>query len=177
MKSLAAVLLIVLAPTLVCAQEMRPGWPALDPEKTESASVIVRDDAGVETSGKVLRLDPDAIVLMVGDVERRFEAARVTRIEKRGDSLRNGVIVGALVGTAFAMLGAKISDCPGSDPGGPCTGFRVATVLMTTAIGAGIDALVVGRTTLYESSGTPSSATWALRGRQFGIRFAVKWST
>lgn len=175
MKGFAALVLIIVAPGLVCAQETPGDWPAVDPLKTKPATVIVRDDAGVETSGKLLRLDPDAIILVVDDVERRFEADRVTRIEKRGDSLRNGIIIGALVGTAFAMLGAKLSDCPGSDPGGPCTGFRVATVLMTTAIGAGIDKMRVGRTTLYESRSATRGGNWALRGRQFGINLAVKW--
>ncbi len=162
-----ALLAAILVPGVVSAQGTAPSWPGL--AKAELSTVYVLDDTGVEASGKLLRLDPDSLVLLIGDTERRFDAARVKRIEKRGDSLRNGALIGAVVGAAIGFLGMGMADCPG-DGGGSCPGFRTAGVLISTgfyaAIGTGIDALVVGRTTLYEApAASPRSARMPHRGR------------
>lgn len=158
-------------------RERAQSWPGQ--ATIELSTVYVLDDTGVEASGRLLRLDPDSLVLLVGDTERRFEAARVRRIEKRGDSLRNGAVIGAIVGAAIGVLGAGISDCPGNDPGGSCPGFRTAGFLISTgpyaAIGTGIDALVVGRTIWYEAPGAPPrSAQMPRRGRP-AFKVALGW--
>lgn len=161
MKRCMTILAATLVPGAVCAQETLQSWPGLAPSGL--STVYVLDDTGVETSGRLLRLNPDSLVLLVDDAERRFEAARVRRIQKRGDSLRNGALIGAIVGVAMGLVGAGISDCPGDDPGGSCSGTRVALFLFSTgvyaAIGTGIDALVQGRTTLYAAPAGPPSAT------------------
>ena len=146
--------------------------------------MYVLDNTGTETSGKLLRLNPDSIVLLVDGAERRFETARVARIQKRGDSLRNGAIIGAVVGVAMGIITAGISDCPGDRPGGGCPGSRAALFLVSTgvysAIGTGIDALIPGRTTLYEASKAPSaadrggSAPLAFR-RRAAVSVRVRW--
>jgi hypothetical protein len=95
------------------------------------------------------------LVIKVDGMERRFEGNRVRRVQKRGDSLRNGAVIGAIVGAAIGLLGSLIADCPGDDPGGPCPVARVGLFAASTAVysaaGIGIDALIAGRTTLYES--------------------------
>jgi hypothetical protein len=147
-------LALALVPGLARAQDATARWPGL--ATSELSTVYVLDDAGVETSGKLIRLDPDAIVVLVGGAERRFDAARIRRVQKRGDSIRNGAIIGAVVGAVFGALGAGISDCPGDHPGGHCAGSRVALFALSTgvytAMGAGIDALIVGRTTLFTAA-------------------------
>ena len=160
MKRCMAILVATLVPSAVCAQGTAQRWPGLAPSGL--STVYVLDDTGVETSGRLLGLDPDSLVLLVGGAERRFEAARVRRIQKRGDSLRNGALIGAIVGGVMGLVGAGISDCPGDNPGGSCPGTRAALFLFSTgvyaAIGTGIDALVPGRTTLYEAPTVPPSA-------------------
>ena len=171
-----AILIAALSPGVASAQDAASNWPGL--VSSRLSTVYVLDYAGVETSGKLLRLNPDSIVLLVDGAERQFENARVKRIQKRGDSLRNGAIIGAVVGVAMGIITAGISDCPGDDPGGGCPGSRAALFLVSTgvysAIGTGIDALIPGRTTLYEASKAPPTAD---RGRSaplaFGRRAAV----
>ena len=172
-----AILVATLVPGVVSAQGPAQRWPGL--ATTELPTVYVRDDTGVEASGRLLRLDPDSLVLLVGDTERRFDAARVRRIEKRGDSLRNGAVIGAIVGAAMGLVAAGISDCPGNDPGGSCPGARAAGVMLSTgayaAIGTGIDALVVGRTTLYEAPApSPGTIRMPHRGRA-AFSIALRW--
>lgn len=172
-----AILAATLVPGAVWAQEPVQSWPGL--ARTELSMVYVLDDTGVETSGRLLSLDPDSLVLLVGDTERRFEAPRVRRIQKRGDSLRNGALIGAVVGGAMGLLATGIADCPGGDPGGRCPGFRAAGLLVSTgvyaAIGAGIDALVTGRTTLYQAPAAPPSSARTPYGRRFAMNVSIQW--
>ena len=182
MKRCILIVIAALVPSGVCAQGTATGWPA----QTSSglSTVYVRDDSGAETSGKLLHLNSDSIVILVDGAERRFEAARVTRIQRRGDSLRNGAIIGAIVGVGLGFLTAGIADCPGDRAGGPCPGSRVALFLVSTgfysAVGTGIDALIPGRTTLYEASKAPStadrrgSAPLAL-SRRAAVNVRVRW--
>lgn len=177
MTKYIAILAATLVPGVVAAQGTAQSWPGL--ATAELSTVYVLDDTGGEVSGRLLRLDPDSLVLLVGDTERRVDAARVRRIEKRGDSLRNGAFIGAIVGAAMGVIVTGIADCPGSDPGGSCPGARAAGFVLSTgayaAIGAGIDALIVGRTTLYEApAASPRSARTPHRGRA-AFNVALQW--
>src|SRR5262245_34348864 len=95
-------------------------------------TVYVLDRSGVETSGKLLGLNPESMVLLVEGAERRFDMADVARIQKR-DSLKNGALIGAVVGLAMGFVTAGISDCPGDEPGGSCGAFRAVAVV--TSVG------------------------------------------
>jgi hypothetical protein len=171
-----------LVPGAVVAQEAPQGWSGL--ATSDLSTVYVLDDTGMETSGRLLRLNPDSLDLLVDGTERRFEAMRVRRIQKRGDSLRNGAVIGAVVGLGMGLVAGGISDCPGDDPGGSCPGTRAALVLFSTgmyaAIGTAIDALLVGRTTLYRAANEgptvvlEGSAPSMYRGRA-GINLIVRW--
>ena len=177
-----AILLAALSPSVASAQQTASNWPGL--VSSRLSTVYVLDTTGAETSGKLLRLNPDSIVLLVDGAERQFETARVARIQKRGDSLRNGAIIGAVVGVALGILTAGIADCPGDRPGGGCPRSRAALFLVSTgfysAVGTGIDALIPGRTTLYEAPKAPPSADRggsappAFRARA-AVNLRVRW--
>jgi hypothetical protein len=149
-------------------------WRGLDVSGLQT--IYVRDRAGAETEGKLLRLDVDSLVLLDHDVERRLAMDDVVRIQRR-DGLKNGALIGAAVGVVMGLLAAGISDCPG-DAGGSCAGARVATVGVSigiyTGIGVGIDALVRGRTTIYTR---PDANLSGLPGGVEGVavRHAVRW--
>lgn len=151
-------LVAVIGVAMAQAQESVPGWPQLD--TTGLNTVYLTDDTGSETTGRLISLDEDSIALLVDGTTERFPRDRVRRLEKRGDSLLNGAIIGGLIGGALTTIGAAFSDCP--DGRSPCTGTRIAYGIggaaLYGAIGAGIDALITGRTTMYEAAeGTPSA--------------------
>jgi len=152
-------LVAIFMPSVLWAQETTRSWPGFD--ASGLSTVYIRDDTGDETEGRFLRLEPASVVILAGETERRIAADRIQRIQKRGDSLRNGAVWGAVVGAVVGVLGAGLSDCPGDNPSGPCPGARTALFAVSTglysAIGTGIDALVTGRTTLYEATTTPLS--------------------
>ena len=164
-----AVLLVV--PAAAHAQEPLGGWRGLNASSLDT--IYVTDDAGRRTEGKLLRLEPQSLVMLVEGTEQRFDAARVQRIDRRGDSLKNGAWIGAALGVLFGSITAGISDCPGSDPGGDCTGFRIGTFVgalgIYTAIGVGVDAMIVGRTRVFDASRS-TAAIRRLPGPQLAYR-------
>ena len=169
MKRCIVLLAATLLPGPVWAQDTLRTWSGLD--SSGLSTVYVLDESGQEVTGKLLRLDRDSLVILVERQELRFEAARVKRLDKRGDSLKNGAYIGALVGVAMGILAANIADCVddtgrvGSCGAGNQVGFATLSAGLYATIGTGIDALIRGRTTLYEAR-DPSSA----RQDRFGGR-------
>jgi hypothetical protein len=166
-----AVLLMSVAPA--SAQQSGPvvNEKALSP-------VTVFDDRGVRTPGRLLRIDPESVVVLVNGQERRFELEHVTKVEKRGDSLRNGAIIGAVVGAVFGAATGGMSDCvqPGDTYAECGAGTRIAMAAvsagMFAAIGAGFDAAIQGHSTLYQR---PASGAPAARGPSASVRFNLRW--
>jgi hypothetical protein len=173
MKALAlpTVAALLFVPATAHAQEPLGGWRGLNVSSLDT--IYVTDDGGRQTEGKLLRLEPESVVMLVEGTEQRFDAARVRRIDRRGDSLKNGAWIGAALGVLFGSITAGISDCPGYDPGGDCAGFRIGTFVgalgIYTAIGVGVDALIPGRTRVFDAS----RSTAAVRGSS-GPQFAVR---
>ena len=157
------------AGTVVSAQDTVPGWSGLD--SSGLSTVYVLDDGGQEQAGKLLLLDPDSLVLLVEGQEVRFEAARVRRLDKRGDSLKNGAYIGAVVGLVMGILSAGLADCVddsgrvGSCGPGTQIGFATLSAGVYSAIGTGIDALVQGRTTLYQAPDVDAAGREPFGGR------------
>lgn len=177
-------LAVLFTPGVVSGQAV-PGWPGLDPGRLPT--VYVLDDANQETAGRLLRLNPDSLVLLVDGTERRFEASRVKRLSRHGDSLKNGAYIGAVVGVVQGILAGGFADCV-DDAGrvGSCgAAARVAFAAISTAIyaaiGAGIDALIPGRITLYDASAIQPAAAGQTRSmprrscRSAAIGFGLSW--
>jgi hypothetical protein len=169
---ITALTALLFTPAMVEAQQPLGGWRGLKVSSLDT--IYVTDDAGRRTEGKLLRLETNSLVMLVDGAEQRFDAARVQRIDKRGDSLKNGAWIGAALGVLFGSISAGISDCPGDNPGGSCSGFRAATFVgalgIYTAIGTAVDAMIVGRTRVFEAGresiaalSTPSHPQLALR--------------
>lgn len=168
-----AVLLFV--PAAAHAQEPLGGWRGLNVSALDT--IYVTDDAGRQTQGKLLRLEPDSVVMLVEGAEQRFDAARVRRIDRRGDSLKNGALIGLGIGVGLGVVTASISDClDGDGPGSSCVGGRIVLTAVSTglytAIGAGVDALIVGRTRIYDA-GRSTTAVRSLSGPQ--VAYRISW--
>ena len=110
------------------------------------ATLFVTDDTGTETRGRVVAVGPSALRLMVNGVEREWSAASIQQLERRGDSVKNGTIAGLVTGGAFGTFVLVA--------GAPYVRDRELIILLAfmgpgAAIGAGIDALIPGRTLIY----------------------------
>lgn len=169
MKRYVLVLTALLIPVALHAQEPEPAWKGLD--RSALSTVFVLDDRGVETRGQLLRLDPDAVVVLVNGSERRFETERVARVSRRGDSLKNGAVAGLVFGLVTGVLGAAVTDCgQASHCRGTQAGLAVLSAGVYTAIGTAIDAAIQGRTVLYQAP-TRKTAIQSGGGAAVSVRF------
>ena len=166
MKRYVLVLTALLIPGVLHAQE--PAWKGI--ESSALSTVFVLDDAGVETRGKLLRLDTDAIVVLVDGSERRFDTQRVARVSKRGDSLKNGALTGLVIGLVQAVVVVAIQDCRGSCDMRAMGALLAANAVSYVAMGTAIDAAISGRTVLYQAP-APKPAVQSRGGAALSVRF------
>ena len=171
---ITALTALLFAPAAVQAQEPLGGWQGLKASSLET--IYVTDDTGRQTEGKLLKFDTDSLVMLVDGTEQRFDAQRVLRIEKRGDSVKNGALIGGALGLLFSGIAMGIADCPTEDGSGSCTGSKVAGFVigtgLYTAMGAGIDAMIVRRTRVYDA-GHQVAIRSIHNGPQLAVR--VSW--
>jgi hypothetical protein len=173
---LASVLATTLTSSAAPAQSAVEPWAGL--KTSDLDTIYVRDVNGAEMSGKLLQLNPDSLLLLVGGVERRFDLPEVSRIQKR-DSLKNGTVIGAVTGIMMGVLAAGMSDCPGDEPGGNCAALRATALALSIGVyaglGAGVDALIPGRTTVYERRRTAAAVASMTLPAHAPIRLSIAW--
>jgi hypothetical protein len=173
MNRFLALVVVLMSAVPAAAQQ---GGPALNPKALSTVTVF--DDRGVRTPGRLLRIDAESVLVLVDGQERRFELDHVAKVEKRGDSLKNGLIIGAIAGAVMGAVVGGLQPCSKPDePYAECgAGTYVAAAATLSAtfagIGAGIDAMIPGHTTLYKR---PSTSAPVSHGAGASLRFSVSW--
>jgi hypothetical protein len=126
------------------------------PQKGHSTvgDVFVHSIGGGEARGQLLRLGPDTLTLLEQGSSHDIRLADVTRIETRGDSVKNGAIIGAAILAGWCAL-----ICPQVLDGysGQFGYVLAVNTALGAAIGAGIDGMHVGRTTIYQQHDVASA--------------------
>jgi hypothetical protein len=149
-------------------------FPVLLPKLAE---VYVTDHEGRVTRGRLIELDRDRLALTTSEGSRSFTIDEVRTIERRGDSLKNGAIIGALVGILPAVLSLQGSS--GDLSAGEAALWVLGGVAVYSAIGVAVDALIVGRTTVYPvaNGGTGEAAVPGSTARMArpGARVMITW--
>ena len=117
-------------------------------------TVFVIDETGTETRGRVAGISSSALRLAVNGSEREWSAATIWRVTRRGDSLRNGTLIGAVTGGVIGGVGglalASLLRNEGHDTVGPFFFLLGVGAGGGAGIGAGLDALIAGRTLIYQ---------------------------
>ena len=124
--------------------------------------VTVTDDAGTRTRGTFERVGT-SIRLSVDGVAREWTPQQVREIRRRGDSLKNGLIIGLVSGgAAGAVFGwgvGTIFAAEGADPVGPVIGLVALGLGAGAGIGVGLDAAITGSTVVYRRPSRTVSAS------------------
>ena len=135
---------VELFPGDALAQTVARSFEELQLILTVGQTVVVTDDSGRQTTGRLTDVSPSALAVSTPDT-RTFAEGTVAEI-RSPDSLSNGVLIGAAIGAGLATWDYLIDP---SEPGNAAI-FAVA-IGLGTAIGAGIDALHKGGKVLYVS--------------------------
>jgi len=147
------VLLLCAGATRVAAQQVASSFDQLAVLVKPGDTVTVVDARGSETHGRIGTLSRDALTLVTASGPRQLgEADVVTVSQRRGDSLKNGAIIGAVAGTAYFVTAlALLRDSDGGDvivPTAVAGGVLFAG--LGAAAGVGIDALISRRQVIYQ---------------------------
>ena len=112
------------------------------------AVIYVRTADGAEIRSRFIRASPQSLTISGTDGrEMTVPVAQVALVWKEGDSLRNGAIVGALIGLAGGILGqSQCTDCSSEIAIGIAVGVPI-----WAGLGALVDRQHVGRTLIYRS--------------------------
>jgi hypothetical protein len=136
--------------TFLAAVSMATPVAAQGPASVEMRSVgavYVRTVGGDEARGQLLRLGPDTLTLLEQGTSRDIPLAGITRIDASGDSVKNGAIIGAVIlGAWCAIICGQ-----GLDNANQVTTVALINTGLGALIGAGVDAMHAGRTTIYHS--------------------------
>jgi hypothetical protein len=145
------------------------------------STVKVADDRGREVRGVITRLSK-SLTLVVDARELQLEAAEIRRIERAGDSLRDGALkglgqgvlwYGTIVGGACLLAGCQ------ADAG---EWLEIATVAgvfggIGAGVGIAVDAMVPGWQVVYRAHANRSSRfslSPQIRGRSPGVQLALR---
>ena len=126
---------------------------------------VTQSSSGEVVHGRIVDLSPESLTILTAD-NRRVDMPldRVLRIEARGDSLKNGAAIGAVV-----LGGLMALFCGEAGGGGQCVTGVAVDAGIGALIGAGIDALNGGRSTLYSRPAAAAAGTSA------GVKFKLKF--
>jgi len=159
MKRAAAVLVLagMMTPSPSMAETVARSLEDLGRRVKPGQKVQVLERSGRLYEGVVTGLDESALTVFAGE-SRTIAADELLRVERNGDSVRDGIVIGTLVGTVggvIVLLGSRgeSDEALAAQGCGNCKSPEI--VALAAAEGALIgwlsDALHKGRTPLYEA--------------------------
>ena len=152
---------------LPAAAMARGGSGRQTPAQSAREEVVVTQSAsGQELRGYIVELSPTTLAMLVDGRRIEMPLENVVRIEARNDSLKNGAIIGASIMAGLSALG-----CAEYRRSSVCATSTIMYVGFGTLIGAGIDALHKGRTTIYSK---PPAVSLAVAPAGKGARLQFK---
>ena len=148
--------------------------------KAEPGDTIYVTEANTrERRAKILDLSRSSLLVTIDGRPRELTEAKVTRIRRRmPDPIWNGAAIGA--GVYFGLGAIMVAALGEGECGGRCMGINAALAAgIGGSLGAGIDALIEGRKTIYELPGRGSSRHLAVRpllsANLKGLSASVVW--
>ena len=133
------------------------------------ATIFVTTRTAGEIRGRLVRLTPDAVVITAdGAGEQVISFGDVAWMERRGDPIWDGALIGGSIWGFGSLAGAGAScspDCASVVPAATAIGVGVGA-----AFGAAIDWLIPGRMLVYGDRDRPK------RGPSPGTSLASLWS-
>ena len=148
MRVLVVLLIAVLTAAVPARAQTAPPLP--EPAPLRGVSKVFVQEAGTADPirGQLARIDASTLTLLVDGQRHEIPFDRILRIDVPGDSVKDGAIIGAVVGVVLVALAGGFSH---EGPAAAPLAFWTATY--GALAGAGVDALHVGRTSIYKRPG------------------------
>lgn len=129
---------------------------------------VTRDGSTGTIKGQLLRLSPETLTLLQGADRQDIPLQDIRTIEVRGDSVKNGAIIGASIFGGLAALGLRGETSSGF------YGFAIVLdSLLGAAIGTAFDVMVPGETVIYDRDAQrPHNPGAARPDRSIGVAIA-----
>jgi hypothetical protein len=154
-RSSCIALLAIVAASGCAARAPARSFADLQHRVSAGATVYVIDNTGTEIRGRLKDISSTGLVLGVDGSDRRIDADTVRQVQRYGDSLWNGLLIGMAVATPGMLIADPTYDRCSSDPSRLCAnsrvGQRIVAVGVSGAIGAAIDAAIRSRHQIYLS--------------------------
>jgi hypothetical protein len=147
-----------------------PAFSRLQEKLREGDKVIVTDQQGRSTKGRLTSVSAEEIVLTVDGAPRQFPADTVTRVKRQ----RTGVLLGALIGLG-AGIAAAIPLYQLQENEGTYTGVVFGVIALGVGSGIGIDALVNIPRTVYKREPNNLALTPLVGPKHAGARLTVSF--
>ena len=151
---------------LASAQTLQGTNPNLETILTPGMTAWITDSGGREERTQIVSVSGGIVTATIGGNTRRLQTTDVARVRVRhSDSVMNGALIGAGAAVASGLFLCRLTEpwenC--RDDIGPM--LRIGAI--GAAAGIGIDALIRGRRTIYESDrGAARLRLAPLLGRQ-----------
>jgi hypothetical protein len=135
------------------------------PRTVQQEVMVTQSSSGEELRGRLLELSPRALAILVHGRRVEVPIDEVLRIDVRGDSVKNGALIGAAIIGGLSMFGCV----QGFSDSGECAAILITNVGLGALVGAGVDAMIKGRSTIYAR---PAMTTAGRTARlSFSLRF------
>jgi hypothetical protein len=163
--------------TAASANAQSSTFEAAGRDLTWGQTIYVTDLQGRTTKAQLTNLSAESIDLLVGGRPVEMRRSEVTRItERRGDSLWNGLLIGAAAGIGTAIV-ANQAFCGGNDT--ECSAIVWGAIGMPaiaagTTIGGVADALVKQRVVVYQATPSDRRVTGGPTAGAGGAGMAVR---
>ena len=110
MRIVVVVLAALALPGSAAAQQPVGSFEDLWSRVKSGNTIYVTDTSARETTGTLVKIADSTLTILVDGQVRDIPSLDVRQIAKRGDSVRNGFLIGAAIGAAGAA-GAFAGDC------------------------------------------------------------------
>lgn len=168
-RLLSTVIALLVLPASALAQP--PDWTL---RLQLGKPVFLTTQSGERVEGVTGQITPEAIVVSTPAGIREVRYRELRRAQKR-DALWTGAAIGAATGAALGIAAVANSDCGSSTQcGAEEGGVVMGGALYGALIGWGLDALVKGKTTVFEAE-SPVKVTVAPRRGGMSAAVAISW--
>jgi hypothetical protein len=177
LRLLLLIAVVVAAPEPARAQTAMSDAQLLELKERAASEIWVYQDRDPEKEpihGFLTKLDNHEVTVLVENQEQTLPLDSIWRIERRGDTVWDGFAAGAFAGLVeWALL---IRPEVGHGNAGAQFSAAVTSMGFCGIIGAGIDALAVGRTTVYDARIHPRRAGPSLARSADGHGASLMWT-